>query len=102
MKIAVASEGPDENADVCPTAGRAPWYLIFEDKKLVKSMRNPFARGSGGAGFGVAQMLANEGVTKVISGKFGQNMIQAMQEKGMEYTEIKGSTVKQAIEEVTK
>ncbi len=98
MRIAIASEGESIDSPVCPTAGRAPWYLIFEDKKLVKKIRNPFTRGSGGAGYGVTKMLANEGVDMVVSGRFGPNMMQAIKEKGMSYRELGGITVKQALE----
>ncbi len=70
MKIAIASEGKDESSQVSAVSGRAPYYLIFEDKKLIKTVENPFRFG-GGAGFAVAQMLANEDVKLVVSGHFG-------------------------------
>ena len=98
MKIAIASEKEDIESDVCPTAGRSPYYLIFEDKELVKTIKNPFAVGGGGAGFGVAQMLANEDVNLVISGRFGGNMISAMEEKGMKYKEINNKKVNEVLE----
>ncbi len=100
MKIAIASEKEDIESDVCPTAGRSPYYLIFEDKELVKTIKNPFAVGGGGAGFGVAQMLANEDVNLVISGRFGGNMISAMEEKGMKYKEINNKKVNEVLEEL--
>ena len=97
MKIAVASEKDNLESEICPTAGRSPYYLIFEDKKLVKTIKNPFAHGGGGAGYGVAQMLANEGVNLVISGKFGGNMTSTLEEKGIEYEEIQGKKVSEVI-----
>ncbi len=90
MKIAVAAEKGSIDSDICPTAGRAPYYLIFEDGRLVKTIKNPFAVGGGGAGFGVAQMLANEGVERVVSGRFGENMKGALEEKGISYAEATG------------
>jgi len=102
MKIAIASEGKKEDSMVCPTAGRSPWYLIFEDEKLVKTIKNPFAVGGGGAGFGVAQMLVNEGIKLVVSGKFGDNMTRTLDEKGVTYEETSEKTVKEALEDVTK
>lgn len=83
MRRAIAADGTDRNAKVSPTAGRAPHYLIFEDGVLVKTIRNPFAIGGGGAGYAVAQMLANEHVEEVVSGRFGPNMIGALDEKGI-------------------
>lgn len=98
MKVAIASEKNDIKAEVCPTAGRAPYYLIFEDKKLIKSIKNPFAIGGGGAGYGVIQMLSNENVDLVISGNFGPNMITVLKEKGMKYKIIQNKIVKEALE----
>lgn len=98
MKIAVASSGKDEKSEVSPVSGRAEYYLVFEDRKLVKTIPNPFKTGGGGAGPAVVQMLSNEGVKKVISGSFGDKMIDAMREKGMKYEEIKGMTVKDSVE----
>ncbi len=97
MKIAVASEGKEESSSVSEVSGRAPYYLIFEDKKLAKVMKNPFAVGGGGAGFGVVQMLHNEGVGLVISGKFGPNMVSAFKEKNIKFLEVEGSIVSDAV-----
>jgi predicted Fe-Mo cluster-binding NifX family protein len=99
MKIAIASSGKDENAQVSPVSGRAEFYLIFEDKKLVETISNPFQHGGGGAGIGVAQMLANKGVEMVISGKFGPNMTTFLDEKGIKYKIVLDKTVKEALEE---
>ena len=83
MKIAVASEGKDLDSEISERGGRAPFYLVFEDKKLVETIKNPFATGGGGAGFSVAYMLAEKKVSLVIAGKLGGNMVSALKEKGM-------------------
>ena len=57
MKVAISSVGKDENSKVSMAGGRAPYYLIFEDRKLVKVMSNPFRVGGGGAGFAVGSIL---------------------------------------------
>jgi len=100
MKIAISSTGKDENSKVSMISGRAPYYLIFEDKKLLKVISNPFRIGGGGAGFGVAEMLADEGVNLVISGRFGENMKTALESKGIKYKEISDMTVKEALEKI--
>ena len=63
-------------------------------------MKNPFAVGGGGAGFGVAQMLANEKVKLVVAGRFGANMIGALKAKGIKIIEEKDKTVKKILEEL--
>ena len=100
MRIVIASEGKDENAEVCSVTGRAPYSLIFEDGKLTKVIKNPFAVGSGGAGFGVAQMLRNEEINAIVSGKFGPKVVNAFEEKGIKIIVMNDKTVKQALEEV--
>jgi len=90
MKKAIASLGKDKNSEISQVAGRAPYYLIFEGKKLVKTISNPFRQGGGGAGFGVAKMLANENVGEAVAGKFGGNMVSAMNENKIKTKTAKG------------
>lgn len=98
MKIAVASTGKDEGSEVSPISGRAEYYLLFEDGKLVKTITNPFRMGGGGAGPSVVQMLANENVDKIISGRFGPKMVSAMEEKGIKHEEVQDKKVKEAVQ----
>lgn len=98
MKIAISSEGKSKNAEVSPISGRSPYYLIFEDGKLIKTIKNPFRIGGGGAGFSVAQMLSDEKVDLVISGSFGGNMIGALENKKIKYVKKSGMSVKEALE----
>ena len=97
MKIAIASDGEDENSQVSEISGRAPFYLVFEEGKLVKTIKNPFAKGGGGAGFSVAKMLENEKVDLVISGKFGPNVSNALTSANIKFKELTNKTVKQAL-----
>jgi len=90
MRIAIASEGKEENSEISARGGRAPYYLIFENKKLIEVIKNPFATGSGGAGFSVAYMLAEKKIDLVVAGKVGGNMISALKEKGMDFKEESG------------
>ena len=97
MKIAIASEGKDENSEISSKGGRAPYYLIFENKKLIEIIKNPFATGSGGAGFSVAYMLAEKKVNLVVAGKVGGNMVSALKEKGIEFQEKSQKKIKEII-----
>lgn len=97
MKVAISSDGKDENSKISQSSGRAPYYLIFEKGKLIKTLKNPFRFGGGGAGFGVVEVLSDEGVDIVISGKFGQNMKEALESKGIKYTEMSEIHIKEAL-----
>lgn len=96
MKIAVAALKKGENSEISTQAGRSPFYLIFDERgKLLEELKNPFSVGGGGAGFGVAKMLADKEVSAVAAGKFGANMADALKERGIRVYEMKG-TAKEA------
>ncbi|MEA3249261.1 MAG: NifB/NifX family molybdenum-iron cluster-binding protein [Patescibacteria group bacterium] len=97
MKIAVAAEGPEALAQVSSMGGRAPYYLIAEDGKIVEIVKNPFSHGSGGAGFSVAYMLAEKGVELVIAGKIGDKMVQALESRNVGYREAGGQSVSEVL-----
>ncbi len=98
MKVAIAADGNNEHAMISERAARAPYILIFEDKKLVKVIRNPFAFGGGGAGFSVAYMLANEHVDMFIAGRIGPNMAVALKERSIAMKTFPGKSVKEVLE----
>ena len=89
-KIAIASEGKTKENQISSKGGRAPYYLIFEEGTLIKTIKNPFAIGGGGAGWSVAYMLADEKVDLVIAGKLGKNMETALKEKKIKSKESSG------------
>jgi len=97
MKIAIASEGENSESEISLKGGRAPYYLIFKRSKLVETIKNPFVKGSGGAGWSVAYMLAEKKVDLVIAGKIGPNMITALKEKGIEYKEESEKIISEVI-----
>jgi predicted Fe-Mo cluster-binding NifX family protein len=97
MKIAVAAIGKDETSEVSPRSGRSKFYLIFNERgELLEVISNPFSRGGGGAGFGVAKMLADKDVDIVIGGAFGGNMEDILRARGLRYYEMSG-TVKESL-----
>jgi len=99
MKIAIATDKQGLDSPVSEVGGRAKFYQIFEDKKLVKEIKNPFRVGGGGVGFSVAALMAEEKVDLIISGHIGDNMAGALEDKGIKYKIVTNKTVKGAIEE---
>ena len=80
--------------------GRAPYFLIYENKELVKTIKNPFAIGGGGAGFGVTKMLENERVDLIIAGHFGDKITGALEERNIEKQEFSEMSVKEVLEKI--
>lgn len=102
MKVAVAAVKKDETSVIASQAGRAPYYLIFnENGELLEAISNPFRIGGGGAGFGVSKMLADKGIDVVIAERFGMNMIGALEDRKLKHYEKTGA-VKEAIRQVLK
>ncbi len=98
MKIAIASEKEDINSAVSERGGRAKYYLLFENKQKIETIKNPFAVGGGGAGYSVIEMLSDKKVDVIVCGKFGSNMINAMDQKNIKYKEIQDKTIKEVID----
>jgi len=91
MKIAIASDKKEIDSEISERGGRAPYYLIFHNNKLIETIKNPFAVGGGGAGWSVAYMLADKKVDLVIAGRIGPNMKTALKQKKIKFKEITGS-----------
>jgi predicted Fe-Mo cluster-binding NifX family protein len=91
-KIVIAAEGRTAAAKVSGVAARAPYFLFFDGSgKFLEATDNPYKAAKGGAGTSVVTFLAQKGATLVVAGEYGKNMIQAMQNKGLKYLELKGS-----------
>ena len=90
MKIAIASLGQNNNSEVSPQAGRAPYYLIFDNSELIEVWKNVFSIGGGGAGPAVAKIMADKNVEKVISSNFGEKMKDALNAKNISFEEKSG------------
>ncbi len=91
MIIAIASTSGDFKGNISDQGGRAPYYLLLNEKnEILEALKNPFAQGGGGAGFSVAKMLEQKDVQKLIAGKIGDNMQGALQERNIEYISASG------------
>ena len=91
MKIAIASTPKDLSGEISEQGGRAPYYLLLDEQKnILEIIKNPFAIGGGGAGPSVAKMLADKGVTKVITGNIGEKMQQVLEDRKIEYETANG------------
>lgn len=100
MKIAIATVEKNIDSEISNRGGRAPYYLIFNEKEeLMETVSNPFVTGGGGAGFGVAKMLADKGVDVFVAGALGEKAATIFKERGVQYYEKTGA-VRQAVNEV--
>lgn len=89
-KIAVAANGQTPAASISAQAGRAPFFLFFDESgKLIETIANP-AKDSQNSGIVVADFLAGKGVTVVVAEEFGSKIIEVMKNKGIRAIAFKG------------
>jgi predicted Fe-Mo cluster-binding NifX family protein len=89
--IAVASEGRDSTADVGPIAARSRYFLVFNRQgELIDSLENPHRKTGSGAGRMVADFLAGRGVSTFVAQKFGGNIKESLERRGVSYAEYPG------------
>jgi predicted Fe-Mo cluster-binding NifX family protein len=90
-KIAVAANGQTPAASISPQAGRAPFFLFFDENgKLIETIANP-VKDSQNSGIAVADFLAGKGVTVVVAEGFGNRIVEVMKGKGIRTVAFKGS-----------
>ena len=91
MITAIASTNEDFKGNISDQGGRAPYYLLIDEQnEILEVLKNPFAKGGGGAGFSVAKILEQKNVKKLIAGKIGDNMQGALKERNIEYISANG------------
>ena len=90
-KIAVAANDKIPSAAVSKQAGLAPYFLFFDGKgKMTEAIENPY-KDKEGAGKSVAELLGNKGVTVVVAGELGGQIVEVMKGKGIKTVSFKGS-----------
>ncbi len=103
MKLAVSATGNTLDAVVDPRFGRCPYFIVAEvEQGKLKSFRaiaNPGAGAFGGAGITAAQLVANEGVSVVLTGNIGPRAYQVLSQAGVKLVlGVAGMKVRDAIE----
>ncbi len=101
--IAVAAVEDCIDSEISRNAGRAPYYLIFDENgDLLKSITNPaHGRGRGGSSAIVVDFLLEESCKTVIAGNFGDKMRDQLKANEIEYHQLEG-TVKEVLQTLLK
>lgn len=74
MKITIPMNEQELESGVCPSFGRAPYFLFYDtDTNESKWHSNSAAESSGGAGIAAAQFLADSGADVLITPRCGEN-----------------------------
>lgn len=99
MKIAVTSTGTSLDDAVESRFGRCPYFLIIDpDSMAFEALANPNIHQGGGAGIQSAQLMANKGVSVVLTGNCGPNAFQTFGAAGVQVITGVSGPVRQAVE----
>lgn len=98
MRVAVASEGKEVSSKVSEACGRAPFFIIFHDKKFERVVENNFRGQRGGVGISAGEFFVKEKVDFVVAGNFGFKLEAILKEDGINYKEVIGKSVEEALE----
>jgi predicted Fe-Mo cluster-binding NifX family protein len=74
MKITIPMNEQKLESGICPSFGRAPYFLLYDtDINESKWIPNSAAESSGGAGIAAAQLIADSGADSLITPRCGEN-----------------------------
>ena len=99
MKIAVTSTGPTLDDMMEARFGRCPYFLIVDlDTMEFEAFENPNIALGGGAGIQSAQLMAEKGVSTVLTGNCGPNAFQTFGAANIQVITGVSGRVRQAVE----
>jgi predicted Fe-Mo cluster-binding NifX family protein len=84
MRLCVTSTGKEIEANIDASFGRASWFLIIDtDTNAIEAVENTAAALGQGTGVGAAQLVLDEGVDGVLTGRLGPNALRVLQASGI-------------------
>ncbi|MCK5069358.1 MAG: hypothetical protein KAR01_02410 [Desulfocapsa sp.] len=90
-KIAVPTNGPEENTPISAEAGRAAFFLLFDgDGQFLEAIKNPAANQPGGISRTVISLLVENDVTVFIGDSVGDKMKKAIADKNIQFIKSTG------------
>ncbi len=100
MKIAVTSTGSTLDDMVDPHFGRCAYFLITDPQTLdFEALQNPNVTQAGGAGIQAAQLMADKGVSAVLTGNCGPNAFQVFNTAGIQVITGVNGQARQAVQQ---
>lgn len=97
MKVAISASSQGLDAPLDPRFGRSPYFVIIDTEAgTTESLTNDNVAASGGAGIQTAQLLADQGVQVVITGRVGPKAAQVLSQGEIEIYETNAGTVREA------
>ena len=84
MKICLSVSSPSLDSLVDPRFGRAPYFLITDEKgEKAETIKNTGVNAMGGAGITAAQLVVSSGAEVVITGNLGPRAFDVLEASGV-------------------
>ncbi len=100
MLIAVSANSSNMDDQLEPRFGRAAGFIIYDvdsaQSRFIENYEN--SQLAQGAGLQTSQMLAEQGVSVIISGTFGPKAVEALEIGGISMISVSGGTVREVID----
>ncbi|NCB42120.1 MAG: dinitrogenase iron-molybdenum cofactor biosynthesis protein [Clostridia bacterium] len=95
MKIAIPVDENNMETVVCPSFGRAPYFMIYDtDQSEATFILNTAANASGGAGIKAAQTVVDQKADVVLTVRCGQNSAEVINSANIKmYKTVSGTAV---------
>jgi predicted Fe-Mo cluster-binding NifX family protein len=93
MKIMVPVNEKKSGTEVCPSFGRAPYYMLVDTTtREILYLDNPAANAAGGAGIKAAQFVADQKAGVLLTPRCGENAGEVLKVAGIAlYQTVTGS-----------
>lgn len=103
MIVAIPVEDKEAEGKVCPSFGRAPYYMIYNsDDQSLSFMNNDAATAAGGAGIKAAQLLVDAKVEAVATPRCGKNAAEVLSGANIKIFQTSGDDLKSNMDALTK
>jgi len=101
MRIAITASGPTVDAQVDSRFARAPWFAVFDTESGAVEFKDnsQSIRAAHGAGIQAGSMIADLGVSVVITGDCGPKATTTLEAAGVEMISGATGTVQEAYQQ---
>lgn len=99
MILAIPAESNSMQSPLCPSFGRAPYFLLYDtDLFTTQFIANPAAKATGGAGIQAAQAVVDAKAEFVLCPRCGENAAQVLKEANIQIFHAQNSDLQENIQ----